>query len=141
MRRGQVHKAVVGDYSDGKMHGHQDGHRFTWLTFGQDVQIGQPQDKGDCYSHTKEHPARMVRDSRDRGPRRAGDQDADDRQLAIVRELEMNVSLGRREDCRSDRHEASVSGERKPESQHGGGHNPEDGGLSMPRGEVQATDP
>jgi Periplasmic binding proteins and sugar binding domain of LacI family len=97
---GDVHQAVVRHERDGEVHNHQHRHRLNRLAQVQDPQVGQPQDEHDRDCHPEEQPARRGADPGDDRPGHTRDQHADDGQLGVVGELEVDVALVRNESAR-----------------------------------------
>ncbi len=104
----------------------------------QDVQVREQQDERNRDGHPEEQPAGLGGDPGDDGPRQAGDHDADDGQLGIVGELEVDVPPGRGENRRADHHQHRVGRQRPGNRQDGGDYHPGSRRLLAGRGEIHA---
>jgi len=90
-----MHKCVVGNESDGEVHGHQYSDRIGWLTPRQQPQVRDIEnERHDDREAKKEPPRRGANPCHDR-PRGTRNDDTDDGQLRVVGELEMCVTPGR----------------------------------------------
>ena len=94
MRRRNVHQRVIGDQRNREVHAHQDEHSFRGLALMPYIDVGREQDDRDHDQPCERTTSAVVTISAPRWANHARNDDANDRQLGVIREVEVPIAFG-----------------------------------------------